>query len=82
MTIIATAGTACPSWCNDHTGFDDGSDDWHSSTEQVVGRHSFYLSSGTHTGQPEVFFDDHEGIPLEEAERLARGILALVEAAR
>lgn len=82
MTIIATAGTACPNWCNDHTGFDDGSDNWHKSADQYAADFEFYLSTGTLGRGPELFIGDNAGIPLAEAERLARGILALVEAAR
>lgn len=84
MTIIATAGTACPSWCNDHTGFDDGSEGWHKSADRTIGETTFYVSTGTLDRSPEVYIEGHrrDGMTLAEAERLARAILDLVEAAR
>lgn len=83
MSIVATTGTACPAWCNDHTGFDDGSDDWHKGSTQTVGKYAFYVTTGNLDGIPEVFFEDSiDALSLDEAERMARALLAAVEAAR
>lgn len=84
MSVLSlpTTPTTCPSWCAQHSGFDDGSSDWHESQRVQVGRHRVYVSTGSITGGPEVFMDDYEGVPLEEAERFAQVILELVEAAR
>lgn len=72
-----------PAWCNDHDGFTDGSSDWHKSADVEVGEHVFYVSTGTVTGEAEVFVTDHpsEGISLREAEAFAFALLAAVKAA-
>lgn len=83
MSIIATPGTACPSWCNDHTGFDDGSEDWHKSADRTIGETTFYISTGTLDHTPEVFVEGcREGMSLDQAAALARAILAAVEVSR
>ena len=81
MSVQTMSSTPCPAWCTAHTGFEDGSDDWHATPELSLGGHDFFVSTGTLTGEPEVFIDDHEGIPLDEAAALARAILEVVEAA-
>lgn len=83
MSVIPTAGTTCPDWCTDHTGFDDGSDDWHKGSDQTVGGHTFYVTTGNLEGIPEVFFENAiDALSLDEAEHMARTLLAAVEAAR
>ncbi|MFW6776271.1 hypothetical protein ACOACO_18465 [Nocardioides sp. CPCC 205120] len=73
-----------PPWCTDHAGFDDGSDDWHKSADVVVGDHTFYVSTGTHTGAPEVFMRRaaSEGTSLDDAEALGRALITAAGAAR
>lgn len=83
MTVSAVSATPCPAWCTDHTGFDDGSDDWHKGSDQTVGGHTFYVTTGNLDGIPEVFFKDSiDVLSLDEAEHMARTLLAAVEAAR
>lgn len=83
IEIMAQAAQ-CPSWCTDHTGFDDGSEDWHQSGEVAVSEFDFYVSTGTLSGGPEIFFPrtPDEGISLDSAETFARSILAMIEEAR
>lgn len=75
---------ACPTWCTDHDGFDDGSQDWHRGADETAGGHVFYLSTGTPTGEPAVFIVDHptEGMTLDAAEQYAAALLELAKAAR
>lgn len=83
MSVIPTTGTTCPTWCTDHTGFDDGSDDWHKGSTLTVGKYAFYVTTGNLEGIPEVFFEDSiDALSLDEAERMARALLTAVEAAR
>ncbi len=76
----------CPAWCTDHTGFDDGSEDWHKSQEFEVGGYTFYVSSGTLSGEAEIFDVSgpalSDGVSLDAAEAFARAILAAVKEAR
>lgn len=78
----STSPTEHPTWCTAHTGFDDGSDDWHQSVRWEIAGHWFYVSDGTITGLPEFFMDNGEPIPLDEAKELATRMLLLIEEAR
>lgn len=83
MSVQTISTTPCPDWCTDHTGFDDGSDDWHKGSTQTVGKYAFYVTTGNLDGIPEVFFEDSiDALSLDEAERMARTLLAAVEAGR
>lgn len=81
-TSETASPAACPPWCTDHTGFDDGSDDGHQSSRHHAGKHWLYLSTGTLSGDVELFMDDREGISLEEAQALAEALLAAIKKAR
>ena len=75
----------CPTWCTDHTGFDDGSEDWHESRTVELPQHRAWLTTGVpqhevHLGFEKLGGSDH--MPLADAEALARGILALVAEVR
>ncbi len=75
-----TRPPVCPSWCNDHDGFDDGSADWHKSRNVTVAGSEMFLSTGNDTGLPEVFVLDHaQELTLEDARKLA--LLGLVSTA-
>lgn len=72
-----------PRWCNAHIAFDDDSSDWHQSARQEIAGHWFYVSTGTVSGEAELFMDDREGLPLDDAIELATRLLLVVqEAAR
>jgi hypothetical protein len=78
-TSSMLAPARCRSWCNDHTAFGDGSDNWHQSAPVVVGELEFYVSTGTLTGEPEVYLaKPFDSMSLEQAERAARALLATV----
>lgn len=74
-----------PAWCTNHTGFDDGSDNWHKGRTREVHGFEFYVSTGSTTGDPELFMPAHgcsDGMSLDDAEAVARAILAVVTEAR
>lgn len=84
-TALAPETRTCPTWCTDHNGFSDGSDDWHEGRTRQVHGFEFYVSTGSMTGAPELFMPTHgcsDGMSLEAAEELAHGILAAVAEAR
>lgn len=86
MTITETpTDTAprvgCPTWCNDHA-FDTDGTGWHCSQVSVDHGVEMFISTGTPSGKPEVFLagiGDNEGMPLEQAVRMVRSILELIE---
>ncbi|MEP7738126.1 hypothetical protein ABKW28_10775 [Nocardioides sp. 31GB23] len=83
MSTMTT--TTCPAWCTEHTGFPDSGDDWHQGSEHSVAGHSFYLSSGTISGEVGVFYMEgppDEGVSLDDTEAFARALLAAVAEAR
>jgi hypothetical protein len=79
-----TETTVCPAWCNDHDAFEDGSANWHKSRLVTVAEHELYLTTGTHSGLPEVFVEDvmQDGsLTLTQARDLAGALLSLVTVA-
>jgi len=83
--MTTTTTTTCPAWCTDHNGFDDGSDNWHRSWNVEIHGFVFYTSTGTWTGETEVFMPQHgagDGMTLRQAEDVANALLELVKAAR
>lgn len=81
---VANPGETCPVWCTDHVHASDGSGNWHESEDRAAGGFVFHISAGTASGDVELFLDNYpsDGIPLEDAEAMARGILGMVEEAR
>jgi hypothetical protein len=82
--LPTTSASGHPAWCTGHDRFDDGSDDWHRSPDLAAGGVQFFLSTGTNSGEPEVFVTDvpDEGMSLESAQALATALFATVAAAR
>lgn len=86
MSVVSVLPVrTCPGWCTDHTGFHDGSEDWHKSRDIEVEGITFYASTGTTTGQTEVFFPEFavtDGMSLEETEAFACALLELIREVR
>lgn len=86
MSIVHTAPEAgiCPAWCNDHNRYSDGSDDWHQSVPVNVKGFELYVSTGSLSGEPEVFIVKYpdDGMSLDDTEALAAAMLEAVKAAR
>jgi hypothetical protein len=82
-TLAPTVTEKCPAWCTDHRNFTDGSDDWHDSRTVEIHGFMLYISTGTTTGQPELFIPQHgahDGLTLRQAAEVAHAMLTLVKA--
>jgi hypothetical protein len=82
---VEPASSECPSWCTEHTGFSDGSDNWHESATRRLHGFAFYVSAGTPEHDMALFMPEtgcKDGMTLAEAEETAIAILELVKAAR
>lgn len=81
----SSAQITCPAWCADHNQFSDGSDNWHESRTVEVHGFEFYVSTGTLTGEPELFMPQQgckEGMALEEAAEVAQAVVSLIREVR